>query len=188
MNIIATLGLTLMSFAIGFLAQRSRMCFIAGFRDFILVRDKELLYGFISFLATIWLLTSILYGTGLIDDGIPETAVDEIANTISSEESEEKSNRLIAETESAEHTKKQLSYESKILLTGGDFPITSFFWVSITGGFLIGLVSVWAGGCTLRQHVLVAQGSGDALYYLLGFFSMVIIYELFLRGIISELF
>ncbi len=184
MNIIATLGLTLMSFAIGFLAQRSRMCFIAGFRDFILVRDKELLFGFFSFLATIWLLTSIMYGTGLIDDGIPQTTVDEITSTISSEES----NRPIAETENAEHTKELLSYEFNLLFTGGDFPITSFFWISIIGGFLIGLVSVWAGGCTLRQHVLFTQGNGDALYYLLGFFSMAIIYELFLRRIINELF
>ena len=31
----------------GFLGQRSRMCFVGGFRDFLLIRDKELLKGLI---------------------------------------------------------------------------------------------------------------------------------------------
>lgn len=183
MNIIATLILTIMSFGIGFLAQRSRMCFIAGIRDFILVRDKELLYGFISFLATIWLLTSVFYGTGLIDDGIPGPVFSES----SAEVSESESARLETESKNAKYSKEHLSYELKISLIGGDFFITPFFWTSIVGGFILGLVSVRAGGCTLRQHVLAAQGHGDALYYILGFFSMVFIYELFLRRIINEL-
>ena len=34
---------------VGYLAQRSRMCFVGGIRDFILVRDTELLKGLIAF-------------------------------------------------------------------------------------------------------------------------------------------
>ncbi|MCL2678425.1 MAG: YeeE/YedE family protein, partial [Clostridiales bacterium] len=36
----------------GFLAQRSRMCFVGGWRDFFLVRDTYLLKGFIAFFVT----------------------------------------------------------------------------------------------------------------------------------------
>ena len=40
---------------IGYLAQRSRMCFIGGIRDFILVRDTELLKGLLAFGLTAWI-------------------------------------------------------------------------------------------------------------------------------------
>ena len=182
MNIIASVILIIISFGIGFLAQRSRMCFIAGIRDFILVRDRELLYGFISFLATIWLISSILYGTGQIDDGIPESAA--VGSTVVSGSGSE---RLAVESENIKYSKEQISYEIMISVIGGDFIITTFFWASIIGGFLIGLVSVRAGGCALRQHVLAAQGNGDAKFYILGFFSMVIIYEVLLRRVVNEL-
>lgn len=41
--------------AIGYLAQRSRMCFVGGLRDFILVRDTELLKGLLAFGITAWI-------------------------------------------------------------------------------------------------------------------------------------
>ncbi len=50
----------------GFLGQRSRMCFIGGFRDLLLIRDKELLKGAISFFASAWLTIWILYLIGRI--------------------------------------------------------------------------------------------------------------------------
>ena len=34
---------------IGYLAQRSRMCFVGGIRDYILVRDTALLKGLVAF-------------------------------------------------------------------------------------------------------------------------------------------
>ena len=40
---------------LGYLGQRSRMCFIGGIRDFILVRDTYLLRGLIAFGLTAWL-------------------------------------------------------------------------------------------------------------------------------------
>jgi uncharacterized protein len=40
---------------VGYLAQRSRMCFIGGIRDFILVRDTELLKGLLAFGLTAWI-------------------------------------------------------------------------------------------------------------------------------------
>src|SRR5262245_59399630 len=41
--------------AIGYLAQRSRMCFVGGIRDFILIRDTYLLRGLIAFGFTAWI-------------------------------------------------------------------------------------------------------------------------------------
>ncbi len=41
---------------------------------------------------------------------------------------------------------------------------------------LLGIVSVWAEGCPTRQHVLAAQGNGNARFYLLGFYVGIVIY------------
>ena len=48
---------------VGYLGQRSRMCFVGGIRDFILVRDTNLLRGLIAFGLTVWLAFPL---TGLI--------------------------------------------------------------------------------------------------------------------------
>ena len=57
---IATLSIGLV---IGYLGQRSRMCFIGGIRDFLLVRDWYLLKGLIAFGLTAW-VTFPLFGGG----------------------------------------------------------------------------------------------------------------------------
>jgi len=51
---------------VGYLGQRSRMCFIGGIRDFILVRDGYLLKGLIAFGLTAWIafpLVGLVAGT-----------------------------------------------------------------------------------------------------------------------------
>ncbi len=51
---------------VGYLGQRSRMCFVGGIRDFILVRDTYLLKGLIAFGLTAWLgfpLVGLLSGS-----------------------------------------------------------------------------------------------------------------------------
>ena len=40
---------------VGYLSQRSRMCFVGGIRDFILIRDTYLLRGLIAFGLTAWI-------------------------------------------------------------------------------------------------------------------------------------
>jgi len=40
---------------LGYLGQRSRMCFVGGVRDFILVRDTALLKGLAAFGLTAWI-------------------------------------------------------------------------------------------------------------------------------------
>jgi uncharacterized membrane protein YedE/YeeE len=52
---------------VGYLAQRSRLCFIGGLRDYILVRDTALLKGLVAFGLTAWIgfpLASLLTGSG----------------------------------------------------------------------------------------------------------------------------
>ena len=49
---IATLAIGVI---LGYLGQRSRMCFVGGIRDFVLVRDIYLLRGQIAFAITAWL-------------------------------------------------------------------------------------------------------------------------------------
>jgi uncharacterized protein len=51
----AAVATLLIGLAIGYLAQRSRMCFVGGIRDFILVRDTALLKGLIAFGLTAWI-------------------------------------------------------------------------------------------------------------------------------------
>lgn len=46
---------------LGYLFQRSRMCFIGGLRDFILVRDTSLLKGLLAFAVTAWVLFSAVH-------------------------------------------------------------------------------------------------------------------------------
>lgn len=57
---IAALATLLAGVVIGYAGQRSRMCFIGGIRDFLLVRDTGLLAGLAAFLAAGWLLLPAL--------------------------------------------------------------------------------------------------------------------------------
>lgn len=62
---IATLFIGLV---LGYLGQRSRMCFIGGIRDFILIRDTALLKGLLAFGVTAWVafpLAGLVVGTPL---------------------------------------------------------------------------------------------------------------------------
>ena len=189
MRVFSTVIMAGLSFLIGFLAQRSRMCFIAGLRDFILVRDGELLKGLFAFIATIWLLSSVLYGTGIITEGVPAPLFDE-DNKAAIESNENKiekpSENLIGPD--AEFAAEQFAFEVQQKIFGTGIIASPFMWASVIGGFLLGLLTTAAGGCVLRQHVLAAQGQADAKFFIAGFFIMIIIYDLFLRGIVSEWF
>ena len=60
---------------LGYLGQRSRMCFVGGIRDFILVRDRYLLRGLIAFAVTAWLafpLMAAIGGASVGPFGIPD--------------------------------------------------------------------------------------------------------------------
>ncbi len=67
---IAVFGSLLIGLVVGFLGQRSRMCFIGGFRDYLIVRDKDLMKGVVSFFASAWLTIWILKGIGSLIPGL----------------------------------------------------------------------------------------------------------------------
>jgi len=152
--------------AVGFLAQRSRMCFVAGLRDWILVKDTELLVGLFSFLATVWLLTSVLTALGLLHHGVPEygTAGD----------ASDPPTVLAGQASVARLSVLQASVPPLAAL------VNRFFLASLVGGFLVGMFSVVAGGCVLRQHVLCAQGDRGAIWYLAGFYGAVVVFYVLL--------
>jgi len=50
----AAITTLIIGIVLGYLGQRSRMCFVGGVRDFVLVRDTYLLRGLIAFALTAW--------------------------------------------------------------------------------------------------------------------------------------
>jgi uncharacterized membrane protein YedE/YeeE len=64
----AALATLLIGFVVGYLGQRSRMCFVGGIRDFILVQDVYLLKGLIAFGLTAWIAFPLV---GFIGGGRP---------------------------------------------------------------------------------------------------------------------
>lgn len=61
--------------AIGYLAQRSRMCFVGGVRDFMLVRDTALLKGLVAFGVAAWVafpLAGLVSDAGSAAHGAPD--------------------------------------------------------------------------------------------------------------------
>ena len=67
------IGSLIIGLTAGFLGQKSRMCFIGGFRDYLLVRDKELLKGVMSFIVSAWLTIMILKMVGNFFPKIEDT-------------------------------------------------------------------------------------------------------------------
>lgn len=62
----AALATLVIGLILGYLGQCSRMCFVGGIRDFILVRDTYLLKGLVAFGLTAWIafpLAALLSGT-----------------------------------------------------------------------------------------------------------------------------
>jgi len=161
---------------IGFLAQRSRMCFVAGLRDYLLVRDTELLLGLFSFLATVWVASSLLYAVGLLRQGMPEYGELELRRALDGGVVFRLGwNRLLAPR--ALGTAQEAVPVAAVL--------NRFLAASAVGGWLLGLLSVAAGGCVLRQHVLCAQGNRNALLFVLGFYAAVPVYYLALSRLFS---
>lgn len=158
----------LMGILLGYLAQRSRFCLIGGLRDFIFVRDTELLKGAIAFFITAWLAFSIASVSGLIDLQAPQ-----LHETIPG-----------AATAVA---------ASPLTLQSGttDFAlwlsqVNWLRWVLITvAGIALGLFSTIANGCPTRQHILAAQGNQVSVFYLAGFYLGVIVFYLVTKPFIA---
>lgn len=62
--VMAAIATLVAGMVLGYLGQRSRMCFVGGIRDFILVRDRYLLGGLIAFGVTAWLAFPLMTAIG----------------------------------------------------------------------------------------------------------------------------
>ena len=72
---IAAIATLVAGVVLGYLGQRSRMCFVGGIRDFMLVRDRYLLRGLAAFGLTAWLafpLVAAIGGAGVGPFGLPD--------------------------------------------------------------------------------------------------------------------
>ncbi len=124
-GMLASLGVGII---IGYLGQRSRMCFVAAVRDYVLIQDTEKLKGLLAFLLVGWIIFPLVALVG----GPPMT-----------------------------HT----------TATGAALLLV------VIGGVGVGLISTLANGCPLRQHILAAQGTVNALTYLAGFLVGALLFE-----------
>ncbi len=189
---------------VGYLAQRSRMCFIGGLRDFILVRDHELLKGIIAFFVTAWLAFSVAGAFGLVDWQAPkfqgsapaETQAIEPVIAVSRCQTEFSSATgcpNLVWTPAKTQIVRPVNWETPAPITPAPTAsaqsLGAVGWpillLTIGAGVAIGLFSTLANGCPTRQHVLAAQGMQDSLFYLAGFYLGVIFYYLVTKPLLS---
>jgi len=160
----------LMGLVLGYLAQRSRICFIGGLRDFILVRDTELVKGAITFFLTAWLAFSAANALGLTDLRAPAL------------QSKDAPASVPAAVAPAATGLNAIFPE----LTSRLASTKASLWVmTILAGIGLGLFSTLANGCPTRQHVLAAQGLRDARFYLVGFYLGVVVYYLVTKPLLA---
>ncbi len=168
---LVTLG---MGIVLGYLAQRSRFCLIGGLRDFILVRDTELLKGAIAFFITAWVAFSVASVFGWVDFQAPK-----LQETI-----QETGRPTTASAPVAQPTAR-----GSVASTGLAQKITWTNWpvwaLTAVAGIALGFFSTLANGCPTRQHVLAAQGIQDSVVYLGGFYLGVIVFYFITKPLIA---
>lgn len=133
---VAAMASLIAGLMIGYMGQRSRMCFVGAVRDFILIRDTYKLKGLVAFLVVAWLafpLATLLGGVHGVAGGIPAWQT--------------------------------------LLLTA-------------VGGLGVGYISTLVNGCPFRMHVLAAQGSINAVTYLVGFLAGAILFHAFIAPLL----
>jgi len=162
-----------MGIVLGYLAQRSRFCLIGGLRDFILVRDTELLKGAIAFFVTAWVAFSVVSVFGLADLQAPK-----LQETV--QETGRPATVSAPVAQPAPRGAASTGLARKITWT--NWPIWA---LTAVAGIALGLFSTLANGCPTRQHVLAAQGIQDSVFYLAGFYLGVIVFYLITKPLIA---
>jgi uncharacterized membrane protein YedE/YeeE len=159
----------------GYLGQRSRMCFVGGMRDWYLVRDTYLIKGLFAFIIStlVWLAIFRSFAPALktfpwVMNGVKVFSAKWAATGIA-------------------------AIPSLLLPIPGD-PITwspkvySHILLAIIGGFGLGFFATLAGGCPFRQHIMAAEGSKSAITYLAGFIAGAILFHKLIAPLIVRIF
>jgi len=180
-------------FIFGFLAQRSRMCFIGGWRDFFLIRDKYLLKGFFAFLISAIVFFFIFDAAGYYLNNYPWFSRPPLSFSPIDLNPHD---TLIPEAY------RDMSYcdlfAAPITLTVGDeiairglhifgFTFPNELLLTLAATLILGFVSTMANGCPMRQHVMASSGNVTSICYLLGFYIAVLVYDKYLVGYMNQL-
>ena len=163
----------LIGFVLGFLGQRSRMCFIGGWRDFFLIRDTYLLKGFFAFLLSAALMFFLMYNADYYMKDYPwfQEQSDE------QREMEGDSRVFPDQCDLIDWNAATRVEEGIKGVQIGDYVLPYESIVMYLAAFFLGLLSVLANGCPLRQHVMAGSGNISAMLYLGGFYIAVIVYN-----------
>lgn len=140
---LAALATLLLGTVAGYLAQRSRLCFVGGLRDFLLIRETALLKGAGAFFLAAWVAFPLasLAGLPVWELQAPATVAAAVPVAAAAASSD----------------------PPALLLS---FPL-----IAAGAGLVMGFASVISNGCPLRMHVMAAQGSRDAWWYLGGLYA-----------------
>ena len=177
-NLLITLCVGLI---IGYAAQRSRFCLIGGVRDYMIVKDKYLLKGMFALLITAALLFLALHLLGVHQENMKNYPMF----------IKDATDQQVIEASACANTKPLYLFLKKagglkFNRWGAKLDLSGY--CTIAGAFIIGILSVLAGGCPLRQHVKAAGGNKSAIVYLGGFYVGVIVYMLFFNDFFKALF
>lgn len=172
-----------MGIIIGYMGQRSRMCFIGGVRDFIIVKDTFLLKGFISFLLTAIVLFMLLNSMGVYLKDYPWYAKKEMIPMV--DYALQTNQPYLA----CEMPAGAIFGFAKNIpgVNIGSFTLSYTAIVMILGSLSIGFFSTMANGCPFRQHVMAGSGNKSAWVYLLGFYAGIFVYNLFIHDFLKAL-
>ena len=182
----------IVGFIVGFLGQRSRMCFIGGWRDFFLIRDKYLLKGFLAFLISAAVFFFVFHTAGNYLGKYPwfnrPPDMFEVFEFMPDERFELPKQRQMESCE---------LFMTPLIILGEDIPfpgvnvfgvlIPNEILLALGAAFFLGLFSTLANGCPFRQHVMAGSGNVTAIFYLVGFYIAVLVYDTYMAGFMNTL-
>ncbi|MBQ9992202.1 MAG: hypothetical protein IJP33_02095 [Firmicutes bacterium] len=169
---------------IGMFAQRSRMCFIGGWRDFFLIRDTYLLKGFFAFLITAVIVFFVFFSADYYLANYPwfDRPPQKVANVDAWSVGDE--HDLVRHADYCD-----LIFAPDLIIgvdteipgvTIGSLKIPNEVIMYLIAAFVIGIFSTIANGCPMRQHVMAASGNLSSVCFLLGFYAAIVIFDKYL--------
>lgn len=169
---------------IGYMGQRSRMCFIGGVRDFLIVKDTTLLKGFIGFLVTAIIVFLLLNSMGVYLKDYPW--FNKKPESMSLVDYAQASGLAYAVCDMPPQTIFGFAKEIPGISIGS-YSLSYIAIIMILGSLSMGFFSTMANGCPFRQHVMAASGNKSAWVYLLGFYVGIFVYNIFVHDIVKAL-
>ena len=171
-----------MGLIIGYMGQRSRMCFIGGIRDYIIVKDTYLVKGFLGFLLTAIVMFMILNSFGVYLKDYPWYNKKPEMMSLTDYAREKGLAYAVCDMPA----EAVLGYPKEVKgINIGERTLSYVAIFSILGGLSIGFFSTIANGCPFRQHVMAASGNKSAGIYLLGFYLGIIVFQYFIYDYIK---